>query len=343
MPAPGLPRAAGHAAVGAHRPAARAVPAGLGAAAAAARDGQRRRVRGRLVRAPATRSRPGTGGPGPIWADASFADLARVTRSGAVLAAVRSATPGTRPGAAAAAPFACGPLAVQPQRAGRRLAGVRGRAGRRRCPPRRCSGWRRGSTRRCCGRWCRHRLRRGAGARPGPGRHVRGAAGGGRDRPVQLPAHRRPGDRRHRRPATRCGTAGRPDAVVGRVRAGRRRARLDRGARPTRVVTADGPARPTSTQLSDRSTVTRQDSERKDRDPDDAHLTAGCPPGYLADALRADARAGLTAGPEVAAAQVVLRRAGQRAVREDHRAARVLPDPGRAGDPAGARGRRSPR
>jgi glutamine amidotransferase len=45
---------------------------------------------------------------GPVWADPSFADLARVTRSGAVLAAVRSATAGTEPGEAAAAPFAAG-------------------------------------------------------------------------------------------------------------------------------------------------------------------------------------------------------------------------------------------
>jgi len=45
---------------------------------------------------------------GPIWADESFADLARVTRARAVLAAVRSATDGTAPGEAAAAPFAAG-------------------------------------------------------------------------------------------------------------------------------------------------------------------------------------------------------------------------------------------
>jgi len=43
---------------------------------------------------------------GPVWADASFADIARVTRSRALLAAVRSATDGTAPGEAAAAPFA---------------------------------------------------------------------------------------------------------------------------------------------------------------------------------------------------------------------------------------------
>jgi dimethylhistidine N-methyltransferase/ergothioneine biosynthesis protein EgtC len=45
----------------------------------------------------------------PIWADPSFADLARVTRSRAVLAAVRSATAGTEVSVAAAAPFATGP------------------------------------------------------------------------------------------------------------------------------------------------------------------------------------------------------------------------------------------
>ena len=44
----------------------------------------------------------------PIWSDPSFTDLARVTRSRAVLAAVRSATSGTDPGEAAAAPYAAG-------------------------------------------------------------------------------------------------------------------------------------------------------------------------------------------------------------------------------------------
>lgn len=44
-------------------------------------------------------------GAGPVWADETFADLARVVRSGAVLAAVRSATPGMAPGIGAAAPF----------------------------------------------------------------------------------------------------------------------------------------------------------------------------------------------------------------------------------------------
>ena len=45
----------------------------------------------------------------PIWGDESFADVARVTRSSAVLAAVRCATAGTALGAASVAPFAAGP------------------------------------------------------------------------------------------------------------------------------------------------------------------------------------------------------------------------------------------
>ena len=45
---------------------------------------------------------------GPVWADASFADLARVVRTGALLAAVRDATVADADGEAAAAPFASG-------------------------------------------------------------------------------------------------------------------------------------------------------------------------------------------------------------------------------------------
>jgi glutamine amidotransferase len=44
----------------------------------------------------------------PIWADPSFADVARVTRTTAMLAAVRCATPGTQEGEAAAAPYTAG-------------------------------------------------------------------------------------------------------------------------------------------------------------------------------------------------------------------------------------------
>ncbi|MGW2541662.1 ergothioneine biosynthesis protein EgtC [Kitasatospora sp. NPDC001574] len=46
---------------------------------------------------------------GPVGADASFADLARVMRTRALLAAVRSATEGCAAGEEAAAPFAAGP------------------------------------------------------------------------------------------------------------------------------------------------------------------------------------------------------------------------------------------
>ncbi|WP_367319253.1 ergothioneine biosynthesis protein EgtC [Streptomyces sp. HUAS ZL42] len=46
---------------------------------------------------------------GPIWADQSFADLARVVRSGALLAAVRDATLAGADAEAAAAPYAAGP------------------------------------------------------------------------------------------------------------------------------------------------------------------------------------------------------------------------------------------
>ena len=54
---------------------------------------------------------------------------------------------------------------------------------------------------------------------------------------------------------------------------------------------------------------------------------------------RADVRAGLARHAEDAAAEVVLRRPRQRAVRRDHPAARVLPDPHRARDPRRARRR----
>ena len=47
--------------------------------------------------------------PVPIWGDESFADVARVTRASAALAAVRSATVGTDLGTAALTPFASGP------------------------------------------------------------------------------------------------------------------------------------------------------------------------------------------------------------------------------------------
>ena len=67
----------------------------------------------------------------------------------------------------------------------------------------------------------------------------------------------------------------------------------------------------------------------------DVHLA----PDAAARALEADVRAGLACDAEDAAAEVVLRRPGQRAVRRDHPAPRVLPDPHRALDPGRARAR----
>ncbi|MCG0287866.1 ergothioneine biosynthesis protein EgtC [Streptomyces sp. PSAA01] len=45
---------------------------------------------------------------GPIWGDLSFADLARVVRTGALMAAVRDATEASADGEAGASPFAAG-------------------------------------------------------------------------------------------------------------------------------------------------------------------------------------------------------------------------------------------
>ena len=69
---------------------------------------------------------------GPLWADPSFADLARVVRSGAVLAAVRTATVGM-PVRAAAAPFAAGRWLFSHNGVVRGWPDVGGRARRRRC------------------------------------------------------------------------------------------------------------------------------------------------------------------------------------------------------------------
>ena len=67
----------------------------------------------------------------------------------------------------------------------------------------------------------------------------------------------------------------------------------------------------------------------------DVHLTAD----DLRAALRTDADRGLRSSPEGHPAEVVLRRPRLAAVRRHHSAARVLPDPLRAGDPRRARGR----
>ncbi len=90
---------------------------------------------------------------GPIWADLSFTDLARVVRTQALLAAVRDATLSGADAEAAAPPSRRGrgcSATTGRCRAGR----VRSRRWRPRCPPPTCCRWRRATTRRSCGRWC---------------------------------------------------------------------------------------------------------------------------------------------------------------------------------------------
>ena len=147
----------------------------------------------------------------------------------------------------------------------------------------------------------------GAGAGPAAARrwprarpwrdHRRGAAGRGRDRPVQLPADRRRGDRRHR---------------------GGRHLVLPPAGRMRCVIVASEPGddEPGWTEVPDGSLVTatprgQVPGHRPGRPrlaPPHPHeriairMSITCdrrlPPGFLAEALRADAQAGLTADPK---------------------------------------------
>lgn len=99
---------------------------------------------------------------GPIWGDPSFADLARVVRARAALAAVRDATVPGADGEAAAAPFtavasgagdtAAGPWLFSHNGA---VAGWPGSLGELSAalPRRRCCPWRPATTRPWCGPW----------------------------------------------------------------------------------------------------------------------------------------------------------------------------------------------
>jgi glutamine amidotransferase len=163
---------------------------------------------------------------GPIWADPSFADLARVTTSRAVLAAVRDATDGTEPGEAAAAPFAAdcwlfshnGALSGWPE-AGARLAADLP-AGDVLALEARCDS---------AVIWAvvLRRLRAGSGLAEALDETIGELTARPARRPVQLPAHRRPDDRgdgRRGHPVL----PQQPDRGDSRLRAWRRRARLDR-------------------------------------------------------------------------------------------------------------------
>ena len=128
-------------------------------------------------------------GAGPIWSDETFADLARVVRSTALMAAVRSATVGMAGGQAA--PRRSGPgrgcsATTAPSTAGHRWpAGWPGASIRARW-----RYWRRRPIRRCCGRlpcacWPAAKPPEAALA------EVVGQGGGGRWRPADVAAHRR--------------------------------------------------------------------------------------------------------------------------------------------------------
>ena len=180
--------------------------------------------------APATRTRPGTGARCRSGGTSPSPTSPRVTRAGAMLAAVRYATAGTDPGAAAVAPYASGRWLFSHNGVLDGWPAVRRRAGRDAARRMRCSGWRPGSTRRCCGRWC------GTGSSRGlaPAEALADTVAALRRRGVtgrfnflltdgQVIAATAAGDTLwYRRPR---GGRGR------RLRARRRRARLDRGPR----------------------------------------------------------------------------------------------------------------
>ena len=279
----------------------------------------------------------------PIWGDPSLPDLARVTRSGAVLAAVRSATAGTALGEAAAAPFASGPWLFSHNGRAGRLAGRRAGGGWRAAPSEPPAAVARGDG----------RLGVPVGARPGAAAGRDGAgrrAGRRRSPPSRRPAGPggstscSPTGARSRPPpaATRSGTGAGGRAAVDRSRPSRpttspagprfRRHRADRLRRRRRDRRSQADrSRPLPTLVSTDSDVSTEGIRLM------TTIEHRLPPDYRAAlaARRRPRRAHRDA--EVAAAEVVLRRAGQRAVREDHRAARVLPDPGRAVHPAGRR------
>jgi glutamine amidotransferase len=131
---------------------------------------------------------------GPIWADPGLADLARVTRTRALLAAVRSATEGCESGAAAAAPYASGRWLFSHNGVLNGWPAATACLGAA-CPRRTCSRWRHGVTPRLAWALVAGRLRR-ARRRAGPGQRDRRLRPPRHHRPVQLPAHRRRGDQR---------------------------------------------------------------------------------------------------------------------------------------------------
>ena len=318
-------------------PAARPVPAVLGAAPAAARHGQRRRVRRRLVRRGRPGARPLPPGRARSGRDLSFADLARVVRTGALLAAVRDATAGRRGRRGRGRAVRRRALAVQPQRRGRRAGRARWRRWPRRCPPAELLSLEARCDSALVWALVLHRLRAGDELGPGAGRHrrwrsprPRPAPGSTCCSPTARPSPRPPG-------ATPCGTW--PSPAGGTVVASE--PYDDDPALAARSPTAPCSRRaaPTSccTPLKEPSAPPRSPHVSPFRSPAPCPRTPRTPPCAPMSLHGPDPH------PQDAAAEVVLRRPRQRAVRADHRAARVLPDPRRAGDPRSPAPARSPR
>ena len=290
-------------------PAARTARAVLRAAAAAARPDERRRMGRRVLRRP-----PGRAGPVAVEPAAVGRRVVRFGGAGDLLGA------------------ACWPRSARPRPGCRRT----------RPPPRRSSpgggccrttAW---STAPCSARTRRRSRRATPRCSPrtcstfGPdrvGEFVTDARRARPGRPAEPAAHRRPADPRH--PVGRHAQRAAPPTTASSSRAS-----------PT-TTTRAGPTSPITT-----SSTSRADAR-------DHHRTGGMTdaaeqprPGPARPVPRRAARR--RAGrpdrdAEDPAAQVLLRRARQRAVRRDHPAARVLPDPGRDLDPAAARRPRSPR
>ena len=256
-----------------------------------------------------------------------------VTHRAGVLAAVRSATPGPARHRGGGRAVRRGAVAVQPQRADPRLARRRGRARRPSCPSRTCSPWTPPPTPRCCGPWSATACGRATTRRTCS--------------PTSCaPSPPRPPESRLNLLLTdgttiwattwthalsvRVGEG----AVDGRVRALRRRPRVGRrpgpapGRRhPQRLRGPVAGHRRARRRHRGRLTAAGKEShghpDRPDRRPPHSRRRPRRPAGGRA--ARVDVAA------QAAAAEVLLRRAGQRVVRGDHGTARVLPDAHRSG------------
>ena len=286
-----------------------------------------------------TLTRPGTGRPVPIWGDESFADIARVTRTGAVLAAVRCATAGTDLGTAAVAPYVSGRwlfshngevdgwpdsvaglAATLPASA---LLGLEARVDSALL-------------------WAlvRYRLELGLTAEQALADTVlalRAAGVTGRFNFLltdgRVIAATAAGDTLwYRRPGRRTRLWSSPRSLATTSPAGPKSPMAPSSPRRRQQVSVAEIAALDGHAMQHRSCSSRTPKTEGSRSDDIPRPPAAAwfPRGSTARgrAERADC------GTEVAAAQVVLRRAGQRAVRQDHRIARVLPDPRRTRDPA---------